>query len=181
MCPVSKWLHVAIFCLYLIIHGAEREREAEKTENEGVTCWIQIKAVLWEHWNCFGRLSHRDTSSKAMRHTKILTAATLRGLISLHNVSERKGMMFVFWSVVRAKIIMSQRTGGKIKRPFVSSQWSSWLELATVTLRPCWSWCRQMWKKKSVFWNHLNSIFLKLPSNIANLLLLCGQQKMVAL
>ncbi len=70
---------------------------------------------------------------------KNLTAATLRGLISLDNVSERRGMMFVFWSVVRAKIITSQRTGGKIKRPFVSSQWSSWLESTTVTLRPCWS------------------------------------------
>lgn len=56
-----------------------------------------------------------------------LISATLPGLISLHSVFERKWMMSVFCSVVRAKI-MSQRTGGYIKRPFVSSQWNSWLE-----------------------------------------------------
>lgn len=64
-----------------------------------------------------------------------LSAATLRGLISPHDVSERKGMMFVFCSVVRAKIITSQRTELQIKELFVSSHWSSWPELSTVTLR----------------------------------------------
>lgn len=54
MCPVSKLLNVAISSLYLIIHSAEREKEAEKIETEGVTCDKSL--MLDSKPGCYGNI-----------------------------------------------------------------------------------------------------------------------------
>lgn len=114
---VQCWNDFMLHVIHLIIYSEERKRQ-NRSRMEAWRGHAGLKTrLLWE--NCSG---HHNTSSNAMMiHWTNLIAATMWGLISLCNVSERKKRMFVYCSVVRAKIIMSQRKGGWIKRPFVSS------------------------------------------------------------
>lgn len=63
-----------LMSLYLIVHSAERERGQTRLKMKGMT-WRKSHAefksrLLWEHLNCFGRVNHQNTSSKAMIYEK---------------------------------------------------------------------------------------------------------------
>lgn len=125
----------------LIIHSAEREREAEKIENEGVTCdkSLMLNSNPGSYGNTESSLANRTTRIQLFNSYDTLKESHCSHIAWYNSTTQcvwKESNDVCILHVARAKIITSQRTGRHIKRPFLSPQWSFWLVITTVTLKP---------------------------------------------
>lgn len=110
MRPVSKWLHVANSSCYLIVDGERKDAGKVWKWKRDVIQKSEITLVSW---------TTRIPLQKLWYIKRNVNAATSRGLIlTTQCVWKEKGMMFALAWWLRAKIILSQRTGGEIKGTF---------------------------------------------------------------